>query len=589
MNRYTNITPSQFNPLTMEEIFSVPLMKQKKHDQTQAQLDEMGIFDLNRLQADDDTAKQYVNDYRNRIDAETDSIMSKGISNQSVRNVRNLVRDKNKWMSNDGVGGKIQANYKAFQDYKTTLDEALKSKRIGNETYHGLLNQAVKDYQGVANDGKLNLEAAALQVDVNNKLQTYAKDIMSNPIKYATNTGFIYNPSNNRFENVKTKVSLHPKDFVKTLVKNFATSDQEIMSYLNQQNALGLMGDTNDYLDKVATTFDSGYSVNQTDQTMSGSFMPQYMSEGKEDTTTPTGEYGNDEIIDSYEDDIYDDIARIGTERPEETEVTEWRGNSGAVKTVKGGIYTVEDMSEESKQTYDRLYDGLLERGLIENANPDNKYSESTTKLISDYIKNTKNVRYQPIKHTTGLVRTWNNLGEKIKTTTPEDLAKTISLNPENRVYYDLVEKKEKTYDELSASQKEELLKGDTRVSGTYDPKNYYPQTLSNTTSKDAFVAPYELQFSDNTKLLVSPSKLERDKPAYKAAIKFNDVWGNTNMYPDIPYQVDMYGSQIKVTKLSDTGEYIINTVDDKGNVLKSYQGILNDEHLENIINKWTK
>ena len=32
MNRYTSITPSQFNPLSLEEIMLVPSMKRKEHN-----------------------------------------------------------------------------------------------------------------------------------------------------------------------------------------------------------------------------------------------------------------------------------------------------------------------------------------------------------------------------------------------------------------------------------------------------------------------------------------------------------------------------------------------------------------------------
>ena len=32
MNRYTSITPSQFSPLSLEEIMLVPSMKRKQHD-----------------------------------------------------------------------------------------------------------------------------------------------------------------------------------------------------------------------------------------------------------------------------------------------------------------------------------------------------------------------------------------------------------------------------------------------------------------------------------------------------------------------------------------------------------------------------
>lgn len=119
-NAYTNLTPAKFNPLSLQEIMMVPLARQQAHDQSQAQMAELAMFDTKRLAKDDEEARRLHADYMGRVNEAEDSLLTKGYSSGIAKNVLDLKRDRQQAMSQDGWHGKMENAYtqdKALEDY----------------------------------------------------------------------------------------------------------------------------------------------------------------------------------------------------------------------------------------------------------------------------------------------------------------------------------------------------------------------------------------------------------------------------------------------------------------------------------------
>jgi len=595
MNRYTQLTPSQFNPLSRDEIFMVPLARQRKHDQVQSQLDELGIFDINRLEADDATAKDYIDQYRSKVEGQADSILKSGVNNQSIREVRKLLSDKNKFMSNDGVGGKIQANYKAYQDYKTQLDEMKDKGKLGVDRYNALLNQATKDYQGVVNDGKLNLESAAASVDVADKLRPYMKDIMSNPTKIEENTGYRLNPTTGMFINVKTGKSTTPDGIFRIAANNLAKNDPEIMSYLTQRERLG-MGNADSVLSNLGNTFEGMYSVGEYSEDISSKFMPQWMvdlknKDGIDPNNLPYELGGVEELIienESLSNSLNDIITGRAKELPKGEFVNNSMGMIVGQNPTSNVASKIEDLTEKQQRDYNYIFEGLKDSKII----PSNvkKNSPEANIAIKNYLDENKSITFQPKLLTNGLYKTYDTSGSKIKKSTPSDIAQGIALNPDKRTYIDNETKKVLSYKDMQDKYGDELqeMLNNSKVSGVYSPDNYLADQIQDPANIESLTSPYELQFKDGTKFLVSRSEYEKRQPSYVADTKYNEIWRNTSKRPNIPYAVDIpFNTKdavtSKITRLKD-GSFILNTFNKEGDKTRSLP-IENEQHLQNTIN----
>jgi len=113
MNRYTRLTPAKFNPMSLEEQMMVPLAKQKKHDMMLEQQDLIArdLYDVQRLEPDNEAATNMITDYQNRLDQISNQLSSEGVTRDGMNNFRNLYRDYRFDTSNSGTLGKIQNNY----------------------------------------------------------------------------------------------------------------------------------------------------------------------------------------------------------------------------------------------------------------------------------------------------------------------------------------------------------------------------------------------------------------------------------------------------------------------------------------------
>ena len=108
MNRYSQITTSEFNPLSFQEIMAAPLAMRQKHDDSIAQAEAMRIkadpldVHLNRAvelkkQIDDEIAKN------------VDTLNKEGYNPTTFQNITKLNRQYQDMISPTGEIGKINA------------------------------------------------------------------------------------------------------------------------------------------------------------------------------------------------------------------------------------------------------------------------------------------------------------------------------------------------------------------------------------------------------------------------------------------------------------------------------------------------
>lgn len=627
VNRYTQITPSVFDPMTMQEIFSVPLAKQKRHDDTLAQLDNLGAFDVNRLSEDDATARAFLDKYQNDVDAQVNSILDSGVNGQSIRGVRALANRRNKWLSSDQEGGKMQANYQAYQDYKTTLDEALKSGDLPLARYNALLGNARSEYEGgVAQNKNLKLWAPAQEVDVAEYLKPFAKDISENPVFIEQYSGMYQDPNGSGlWIDEKTGNEFHPQDAINNALYNYAMSNANIRSLLGQSQQLGLIPDPEKYLENITRSMDATYKKTNVykDRTHTkgdngdGTNDENQLNTAYEKYTAGQLNTGNNGLAQRIEDVLagktYNELSTVGNQQGVSVTGNPYAGVSG--NGVSEISYTMGDYEPQ----FNELLQGLTEAGYItQGMQPgDVDYEQNFAELesmgaikegmsqsqinemvlyrqnlkeIGSYLDQTKNFDYVHTVDSSNLFKTFDTAGNKMKTTEPENIAKGIQAQADVRNWMNADGSKNMSFNkDMSSYNKEMISKGNFIVSGVLTARNYlYLQQEGRVANEEALVSPYVVKIPQSNgnyeTFFVSRGASEKNTSGYKAAHKVNEIWGKTGFRPDIPYKTDINGVGVKVTneRLQDGG-YKFEVLDKDGFTEHTYN-LDNEDHLELLI-----
>ena len=152
VNRYTSLSPSQFNPLTMEEIMLVPAMQRKKHDDLLVKQEEIrsGLAKVNPLDVHYDEAMRLKQGIEAELDATAKSLAEKGIDPNTSSKVIALNRKYNDLVAPTGRIGQINTAYQveaaekkkffenpAFKEYGVDALEKAWQKHRSKENYSG--------------------------------------------------------------------------------------------------------------------------------------------------------------------------------------------------------------------------------------------------------------------------------------------------------------------------------------------------------------------------------------------------------------------------------------------------------------------
>lgn len=584
-NRYTRLTPSTFNPLSLQEIFTVPLARQKQHDEAVASIDELGLFDINSLDQDRDAANQYINNFQGDLDKLSDQIMKRGIDNLSKRQIMKLAKDRDEWLKR-GEGSKIVSNYNA---YKANVEDVKKQYEKGDilrDKYILGIQQAKNNYKGVAEGDTYSPFSAVKDTEYLKYGQDIAKAISDNPktiTSYSPNLQ--YNEQTGKYVDVKTTQEYTQEGAIKLAVQNGMMLNPEIMSDLNQRKQLGILGDQSipEYLNKIATQNEFIYRKDNLEQ--SKQYIGVSDNRGN-DEPNPSDQYqyAGDVTFEQKTSDlstVLDDI--INKRRDYSTPLITSYGTT-LTGTGDRQLSSLRQLTPEQSEDYARIVTNLQSKGVI----PSNMSKEDEMKAVQSYLGKFSEITFRPVKYTNGLYKTYTNQGSKVKPSTPKDLAAGIALNPEDYMWLDPESKEELKFEDLPDDQKEFLLEGKGKVSGVFGARNFLSENYP-TIKPEKLASPQELQLKGNKKYIVSRSSNEMETNAYKGDIKVNEIWRNIS-FPNVDYNTSIPG-------LGDVTIYrSVETDDQTGYVTKNNIKIItsegkeytiaDDNHLEEIIGR---
>lgn len=159
--RTADISTSSFKPLSLDEIMTVPLAKQKQEDQANLVLDDLSLIEQNSLDIDKDYVGGQVAAFQNEAAALADQIATKGVDRNLINKTRRLRARKNQEFSIQGKTGRANAAYNEQKANEAAImarkDLTAEQKRLG-------LAEAKKNYLGTVADGKYeNYIGAAYQ------------------------------------------------------------------------------------------------------------------------------------------------------------------------------------------------------------------------------------------------------------------------------------------------------------------------------------------------------------------------------------------------------------------------------------------
>ena len=160
MNRYSQITPSQFSPLSLQEIMITPTMQRQKHDQLIAQQEMLrqGLAKVDPLDVHMNEALNVKSGIENKLASQAELLGREGVNPNTQGEFLALNREYQNLIAPTGRLGQInaakQVYAKNFNDY---LEDAQKNKGWSRERALANWNQFSKQYTGFEGDKISNI------------------------------------------------------------------------------------------------------------------------------------------------------------------------------------------------------------------------------------------------------------------------------------------------------------------------------------------------------------------------------------------------------------------------------------------------
>lgn len=589
INRYTSLTPSQFNPLSLEEILSTPIYKQNQHDQLQSGADELGLFDVKNLEIDTPIVNDTLTTYRKSLDDYINELNTIGFNATSKGKLRELNRQKQQLLSQTGTLGKAQAAYSSYISNIEDLKKMYQNGKISADKYQKGIANAVNQYKGVAENDTYNPFIAVQDTDYVEKARKIAVDIQKNPVKIEKLLPL--KRQNGMFIDTETGQEYTLEDAIKSAVKTALLSDSNVVSDLKQREQLGLFGNytAQEVIDNLANTLETTYSVNnksinrdiRTDPYALEDYKQQLKKQ--EELGNITGEALPEEHIKIRNAELSNELSSIlNGDSVNKSIMSALSGASlnpysGQLYKGAGSEYrkkNLNDLSNEQMKEYISIYEGL-NNDVKDLGDPS---SPEAMKAVKEYIDTFSDIKYQNNIITEGFTTTYGNNSIGVNKNSPEKVAEYILSNPESRKFYSIKDGKVLSFEEmvdkgyLEKEYKENF--NNSIVTGYYDSRNYFSKVIDSQYA-GAFVSPYELKVGEN-RFLVTRSNSEMNTKGYKAEKDFNDLFVKSTTQPKLGhiYRIPGTDYKIKVAGIPEQAEdgtitvnkFVINQLDENGN-----------------------
>lgn len=163
MNRYSNITTSDFNPLSLEEVLAVPLYKQKQYDALEeARIKQADMFKIDPLDVHKERAMELNNSYMSKVDELANYQARTGDIQGSKSRMIKLQREYKKLNDPMGEVSKTNAAKVAYNTEKARFLEAA-TKQYSSEQALKLWNDHSAKYTGFNDKNEItNIDSKGL-------------------------------------------------------------------------------------------------------------------------------------------------------------------------------------------------------------------------------------------------------------------------------------------------------------------------------------------------------------------------------------------------------------------------------------------
>lgn len=306
MNRYTNYTPSTYNPLSMQEILMTPLAMRKQHDDLLAKQEMLkaGLVKVDPHDKYYEEAVRLKKDLESKIDQTTEQLSKEGFNNNMTAKTIALNREFNNLISPTGKLGminehKINLN-KTYKDYIDASIKAGNSPEIANywakkalEEHIDVNKTPLYDDKGRVIDFKINRDPVKY-IDVKNVINDLA-----------TKAGFNENTRSQAFDNIVTDSNTgmtHVKgfkgkqgsgnnynqlkalsDYINAEVLDGNSDVKKSLDY-NLQDINSVLGKTNKQID----IYKFSKSSKESESSIDNLHIPPSESNGSKDGSEPT-------------------------------------------------------------------------------------------------------------------------------------------------------------------------------------------------------------------------------------------------------------------------------------------------------------
>lgn len=235
-NRYSNITTSQFDPMSFQEVMFAPSLQRKKHDELDAQraLLSQGLSAVNPHDKYFNEANTVKADIENQILSQSEQLAREGVNSNSQADFLKLNNTYQKLMSPTGKLGMINShNVNLKQTYADYLKESItagNSPNVAKQHAQLALQQHMKDPlyddRGRVIDFKMD-KSAAKYIDIPKRVQEYATAAGINSEEMSRSFGALsYDKDTNRYVMNSNR---------KNLTESNLTNLQSVMNTMNRE------------------------------------------------------------------------------------------------------------------------------------------------------------------------------------------------------------------------------------------------------------------------------------------------------------------------------------------------------------------
>jgi hypothetical protein len=595
VNRYTKTKNSVYQPRTLQELMVAPAYKRQKHDELDAgiaqyetQLAQANALDLHSEELQNQQKKLY-----DRMLAQRDKLEAEGFSQSAKSDFLRFNKDYQQAIGPQGTIGKIMKAKEVFEANKAAGienlvkqgynpdDAAAYWEEHANKYKEGFDGTTINNIEGLYGTGFRDpvAEAHELMQKAGYDAEALNNDLGTSHIRQdekgtyvITSKGYEKYKNNSRgiqgVLDYLNKQVLDPNSEVGQSLKIQRRDPQQVVAEI--QGLDDIYRDT--MIDKASGRTISSFSPNKNNTAVRGAL--QY-------------EYAPATSVTVFNDSMSNALERVGRQNTTSKGIKMDRGgtgvsNTGSMVTSMGGDRTVTELGTVQNQLnptqlkeYDRVWNSL--RAKDPSLNTLDKYSNEAAVAVKSYFDKNKTILRNDILITDDYQTPYGDRSIGTSKDTQKKIGDVVKSNPDKRKYFieGVNNDRAMSYDELPSEIQKNFK--ELTYSGYYSPKNFMTDKYGKDENKNLFVSPIELQYRNDKGEIINiyagRSASEMNSPEFKADKEFNDVFINTNKFPDIPYELpNKKGTEIiylsTPVQLSDgsIGSYLINKKDKDGN-----------------------